>query len=157
MPDHHKVHHGSNEEYLDKNYGGVFIIWDKIFGTYASKRTAVKYGLTTQLVHKDFVNVQLFFFKKLIHNFKEFGWKKGVTLLFQGPEHQTPEVPTVLPLKTSMSIKKLIVGGVIFVISYYFLLTTTNLLFFTMVFFINFLAITLVNGIEIDRKDKLLS
>ena len=74
MPDHHKVHHGSNEEYLDKNYGGVFIIWDKIFGTYAPKRTAVKYGLTTQLVHKDFVNVQLFFFKKLIHNFKEFGW-----------------------------------------------------------------------------------
>jgi len=157
MPDHHKVHHGSNEEYLDKNYGGVFIIWDKIFGTYASKRTAVKYGLTTQLVHKDFVNVQLFFFKKLIHNFKEFGRKKGVKLLFQGPEHQTPEVPTVLPLKTSMSIKKLIVGGVIFVISYYFLLTTTNLLFFTMVFFMNFLAITLVNGIEIDRKDKLLS
>jgi hypothetical protein len=157
MPDHHKVHHGSNEEYLDKNYGGVFIIWDRIFGTYAPKKTKVKYGLTTQLVHKDFVNIQLFFFKKLINNFKEFGWKKGAILLFQGPEHQTPDVPTVFTLKTSMSVKKLILGGTIFVISYYFLLTTDSLLFFTMVFFMNFLSITLVNGIEIRGKDKLSS
>jgi hypothetical protein len=157
MPDNHKVHHGSNEEYLDKNYGGVFIIWDRNFGTYAPKKTKVKYGLTKQLVHKDFVNIQLFFFKKLINNFKEFGWMKGAILLFQGPEHQTPDVPTVFTLKTSMSVKKLILGGTIFVISYYFLLTTDSLLFFTMVFFMNFLSITLVNGIEIRGKDKLSS
>ncbi len=33
VPAHHKVHHASNEAYLDKNYGGVLIIWDKLFGT----------------------------------------------------------------------------------------------------------------------------
>jgi sterol desaturase/sphingolipid hydroxylase (fatty acid hydroxylase superfamily) len=33
-PSHHRVHHGSNEVYLDKNYGGILIIWDKLFGTY---------------------------------------------------------------------------------------------------------------------------
>ena len=33
-PSHHRVHHGQNEIYIDKNHGGVFILWDKIFGTY---------------------------------------------------------------------------------------------------------------------------
>ncbi len=36
-PSHHRVHHGSNPEYLDKNYGDVFIIWDKLFGTFQKK------------------------------------------------------------------------------------------------------------------------
>ena len=33
-PSHHRVHHGRNPKYIDKNYGGVFIIWDRIFGTF---------------------------------------------------------------------------------------------------------------------------
>ncbi len=45
-PSHHRVHHGSNPEYLDKNYAGIFIIWDKLFGTFAEEETPVVYGLT---------------------------------------------------------------------------------------------------------------
>jgi alkylglycerol monooxygenase len=45
-PSHHRVHHGSNPEYLDKNHGGIFIIWDKLFGTFEPERSAVRYGLT---------------------------------------------------------------------------------------------------------------
>jgi alkylglycerol monooxygenase len=33
-PSHHRVHHGRNDRYLDRNYGGVFIVWDRLFGTY---------------------------------------------------------------------------------------------------------------------------
>ncbi len=46
-PSHHRVHHGSNPEYLDKNYGGIFIIWDRMFGTFAEEKAPVTYGLVT--------------------------------------------------------------------------------------------------------------
>jgi sterol desaturase/sphingolipid hydroxylase (fatty acid hydroxylase superfamily) len=36
-PSHHRVHHGANEVYLDRNYGGILIIWDRIFGTYQGR------------------------------------------------------------------------------------------------------------------------
>ena len=45
-PSHHRVHHGSNPEYLDKNYAGIFIIWDRLFGTFEEEKTKVIYGLT---------------------------------------------------------------------------------------------------------------
>lgn len=45
-PSHHRVHHGSNPEYIDKNYAGIFIIWDKIFGTFEEEKAPVRYGLT---------------------------------------------------------------------------------------------------------------
>lgn len=44
-PSHHRVHHGSNPEYIDKNYGGMFIVWDRMFGSYAEEIAAVRYGL----------------------------------------------------------------------------------------------------------------
>jgi sterol desaturase/sphingolipid hydroxylase (fatty acid hydroxylase superfamily) len=47
-PSHHRVHHGSNVRYLDRNHGGVLIIWDRLFGTFAPEREEepVIYGLT---------------------------------------------------------------------------------------------------------------
>lgn len=45
-PSHHRVHHGSNKQYHDKNYGGMFIIWDRIFNTFAEEKEQVKYGIT---------------------------------------------------------------------------------------------------------------
>jgi hypothetical protein len=48
-PSHHRVHHGSNEQYLDKNYGGILIIWDRLFGTYEPEDERVRYGLTTNI------------------------------------------------------------------------------------------------------------
>ncbi len=46
-PSAHRVHHASNEEYLDKNYGGVLMIYDRLFGTYATERDdlEIRYGL----------------------------------------------------------------------------------------------------------------
>lgn len=48
-PSHHRVHHGSNDQYLDKNYGGFLIIYDKLFGSFAAEKEPVKYGLTTDI------------------------------------------------------------------------------------------------------------
>jgi sterol desaturase/sphingolipid hydroxylase (fatty acid hydroxylase superfamily) len=51
-PSHHRVHHGSNPEYLDKNFGGVLIVFDRLFGTFQAERadTPVIYGLTRPLL-----------------------------------------------------------------------------------------------------------
>lgn len=43
---HHRVHHGANPEYLDRNHAGMFIIWDKLFGTFTPEQAPVRYGLT---------------------------------------------------------------------------------------------------------------
>jgi sterol desaturase/sphingolipid hydroxylase (fatty acid hydroxylase superfamily) len=48
-PSHHRVHHASNIEYLDKNMGQVLIIWDKMFGTFQEEVEQPKYGLTSNL------------------------------------------------------------------------------------------------------------
>ncbi|WP_417436677.1 sterol desaturase family protein [Idiomarina abyssalis] len=44
-PSHHRVHHATNSQYLDKNYAGIFIIWDRMFGTFAKEEEAVRYGV----------------------------------------------------------------------------------------------------------------
>ncbi len=44
-PSHHRVHHASNEKYLDANYAGIFILWDRMFGTFVEEDEAVIYGL----------------------------------------------------------------------------------------------------------------
>jgi sterol desaturase/sphingolipid hydroxylase (fatty acid hydroxylase superfamily) len=43
-PSHHRVHHGVNPQYLDKNYGGIFIVWDRLFGTFEPEKEAPRYG-----------------------------------------------------------------------------------------------------------------
>jgi len=45
-PSHHRVHHGMDAEYLDKNYAGILIIWDRIFGTFQPEMSRPHYGLT---------------------------------------------------------------------------------------------------------------
>ncbi|GIF44281.1 sterol desaturase family protein [Actinoplanes xinjiangensis] len=48
-PSHHRVHHGSNDPYLDRNYGGVLIVWDRLFGSFEPEGEKVAYGLTSNL------------------------------------------------------------------------------------------------------------
>ena len=50
-PSHHRIHHASNAPYLDKNFGGVLIVFDRLFGTFANERPEehVRYGLTTPI------------------------------------------------------------------------------------------------------------
>lgn len=48
-PSVHRVHHGANPAYLDRNYGGILIIWDRLFGTYAREEEKVIFGITNPL------------------------------------------------------------------------------------------------------------
>ncbi len=48
-PSHHRVHHGADDIYLDKNYAGIFIFWDRIFGSFIEEKDAPRYGTITPL------------------------------------------------------------------------------------------------------------
>jgi len=48
-PSHHRVHHGANDVYLDRNYGGILIVWDRIFGTFQGETERPRYGLTKNI------------------------------------------------------------------------------------------------------------
>lgn len=58
-PSAHRVHHGSNPQYIDKNYAGALIIWDRIFGTYEAEQEKVKYGVTSGFLGHNPFKIQL--------------------------------------------------------------------------------------------------
>lgn len=51
-PSNHRVHHGSQEKYINKNYGATFIFWDRLFGSYQKEEEQVQYGITTNIENK---------------------------------------------------------------------------------------------------------
>jgi len=51
-PSNHRVHHGSDEKYIDKNFAAIFIFWDMLLGTYQPEEEKPTYGLTTKIEHK---------------------------------------------------------------------------------------------------------
>jgi sterol desaturase/sphingolipid hydroxylase (fatty acid hydroxylase superfamily) len=48
-PSHHRVHHGKNPQYLDRNYAGILVVWDRLFGTFEPEREPVVFGLTKDI------------------------------------------------------------------------------------------------------------
>ena len=64
-PSHHRVHHGSNPRYIDKNHGGILIVWDRLFGTFQIEDEQPVYGLTTKLERNEVVHVALHEWKKI--------------------------------------------------------------------------------------------
>lgn len=52
-PSHHRVHHARNAQYIDRNYAGVLIIWDRLFGTYVAETEAPEYGIVRQINSKN--------------------------------------------------------------------------------------------------------
>lgn len=57
-PSAHRVHHGSNPHYIDKNFAGVFILWDRLFGTYQAESEPVRYGVTTGFLGHNPLRIQ---------------------------------------------------------------------------------------------------
>jgi len=95
-PSHHRVHHGTNPIYLDRNHAGIFIIWDKLFGTFQPELEDEKviYGLTKNIetynpfkiafnewiaVFKDTFKAKTTFINKLNYFIKPPGWKHDGT------------------------------------------------------------------------------
>ena len=92
-PSHHRVHHASNEKYLDKNYGDVLIIWDKLFGTFQKEEDNVPivYGLTKPLKTYSFLWQHFHFTIELWLAMKtKKTWKEKISVLFIKPEKIDP-------------------------------------------------------------------
>lgn len=90
-PSHHRVHHASNEKYLDKNYGDVFIIWDKLFGTFQAEEEEPAYGLTKPLNSYSFLWQHFHYFIELGYAMREEkGWLRKWKLLFGRPDAVNP-------------------------------------------------------------------
>ncbi len=65
-PSNHRVHHGRNDIYIDRNYGGVLMIWDRLFGTFARETEKVDFGLVEPLDRRDPWSVHFHVLGKLI-------------------------------------------------------------------------------------------
>ncbi len=88
-PSNHRVHHGSQPQYLDKNYGGILMIWDKMFGTYEPEGEAVVYGLTEPINSINPWRVHVEEATRLIGKFRQLKtWRMRLKLLFSGPDVQ---------------------------------------------------------------------
>jgi sterol desaturase/sphingolipid hydroxylase (fatty acid hydroxylase superfamily) len=86
-PSLHGVHHASNEKYLDKNFGDVFVFWDKIFGTFQKEEEKPVYGITHPLNRYSFLWQHFHYYMEILEAVKrEDTWKKKIKIIFGGPE-----------------------------------------------------------------------
>ena len=90
-PSAHRVHHGVNEEYLNKNFGNLFIIWDRIFGTYAEEKEAVIFGLTNNVKTFNPLRITVFSWVQFIDDFKQSKNLRGKFMSFFGSPEWSPE------------------------------------------------------------------
>jgi sterol desaturase/sphingolipid hydroxylase (fatty acid hydroxylase superfamily) len=85
-PSHHRVHHGINPEYIDKNHGGTLIIFDRMFGTFEPERAEVVYGVTKPLSSWNVVWANWDFYADLLREMRQTkGFGDKLRLLFHGP------------------------------------------------------------------------
>lgn len=87
-PSHHRVHHASTRSYIDKNYGGVLIIWDRIFATFEAERKEepIVYGLTSQLKFFNPLYLQFYYYGKIYEKVTSVeGLVNKLRAIFYGP------------------------------------------------------------------------
>lgn len=85
-PSHHRVHHGSDLKYLDKNHGGVLIIWDRFFGTFQPEEERPTYGLTKNIQSFNPVKIALVTWADLFQQAKKAGSiKNGLNYFIKPP------------------------------------------------------------------------
>uniref|UniRef100_A0A8D3D2S4 Alkylglycerol monooxygenase n=1 Tax=Scophthalmus maximus TaxID=52904 RepID=A0A8D3D2S4_SCOMX len=108
-PKHHRVHHGRNHYCIDKNYGGILIIWDRLFGTFAEETDKVVYGLVFPIKTFEILYVQFHYYSYLWRKSKTYkaisnklstfikgpSWKPGKSRL--GDHVDNPKVCETIP------------------------------------------------------------
>ena len=90
-PANHRVHHGCDENYIDKNYGGILIVWDRMFGTFQKEEERPRYGLKRDF---DSVNPLIVWISELPEFFRDLARSKSVKEFWMymfGPPGWTPE------------------------------------------------------------------
>lgn len=85
-PSHHRVHHGRNPKYIDRNHAGVFIIWDRMFGTFKEEEERPTYGITKPVNSWNPVWVNLNHYHEMYHTAKAIpNWKDKLKFMFYKP------------------------------------------------------------------------
>ncbi|MCS6980789.1 MAG: sterol desaturase family protein [Flavobacteriales bacterium] len=85
-PSHHRVHHGRQPKYLDKNHGGVLIIWDRLFGTFQAEEETPEYGITHPLRSWNPLYANIHHFGEILHFMtSENNWKSKIMTLWMSP------------------------------------------------------------------------
>lgn len=164
-PSHHRVHHSSNPEYLDKNYGDVLIIWDKLFGTFKKETVQPIFGLTKPLNSYSFLWQHFHFPLEMAVSLKNAkSWKQRWKVVFGRPDDLDPQVrvhlenkllrhehrfqPTKV-LRTYIVCQTICSLALLFVVSFLEKMLTTPQLFIAMAFII----ICLINtGAMLEQK-----
>lgn len=92
-PSHHRVHHGSNPKYIDRNHAGTLIIWDRMFGTFQKEEEEVVYGITSPLKSWDPVWANFHYWRDLFSlSFKAKKLKDKINTFIQPPGWQPQEL-----------------------------------------------------------------
>ena len=85
-PSHHRVHHGSQSQYLDRNYGGALIIWDRLFGSFEPEGERVVYGLTKNIGTYNPLKVATHEYVAIWHDLRTASsWRNRAGFLLHGP------------------------------------------------------------------------
>ena len=84
-PSHHRVHHGSNKQYIDKNYGNLLIVWDRMFGTFEPEKESVKYGLVKNVKTFNPIKITFMEWSNIFKDIKNSNNIKESLYLFFGP------------------------------------------------------------------------
>ncbi|WP_066913233.1 sterol desaturase family protein [Millisia brevis] len=96
-PSHHRVHHGSDADYLDRNYAGVFILWDRMFGSFAPETHRPTYGLTTPVGSHNIWTLQTHEYAAIARDVRHAdGWRARLGYVF-GPPGWSPQPRTATP------------------------------------------------------------
>ncbi len=83
---HHRVHHGSNSQYLDRNHGSILIVWDKLFGTFEPEDEPVVYGLTKNIDSFNPVVVASHEYKDILRDVADSdNWSDRLSFVLRGP------------------------------------------------------------------------
>ncbi|MDF2153517.1 sterol desaturase family protein [Vibrio sp. CAU 1672] len=86
-PSHHRVHHGVNRQYIDKNYAGVLIIWDRLFGTFEPEVETVRYGISKPVNSFNPLTVTFAEWRDMLHEVtrSNLSWQEKWRCLFSPP------------------------------------------------------------------------
>lgn len=86
-PSHHRVHHAVNPKYIDKNHAGVFMIWDRLFGTFQEEdvKDEITYGITTQLKSWNPAWANTHYFVEMFQKARDMNWVDKFKMIFARP------------------------------------------------------------------------
>jgi sterol desaturase/sphingolipid hydroxylase (fatty acid hydroxylase superfamily) len=101
-PSHHRVHHASDPEYLDRNFAGMFIIWDRMFGTFKAEEHRPTYGLTHNVDSYNPFRLQYYLYGDIWRDVRRArGWRQKFGYVF-GPPGWSPEPEVDAPVGTGL-------------------------------------------------------